>query len=136
MLINRIARYGLRSDEKEMWLSGIFWCVGALGTIFIMYDGVYIAMILLAASFGDTIGALVGTKYGKHKLWHNEKKSFEGSLSCFLTIFVFLLPLKLGISPTFIVALLGALIESFGSGIDNMTLPVSLTVLIGGFIGG
>jgi len=74
---------------------------------------------------GDTAAALVGRKYGRHRL--KGKKTVEGSAACFITLFLvsFFIP---GL-PT-LVAFTGAVTATVAEAIsgkidDNLTVPVS-----------
>ena len=103
---------------------------------------------------GDAFAALVGKKYGKHKItWKfvDNKKSYEGSLamiiSSLIAVFITLL-LRGGVNPIY--CLLIAFIVSFAStfmelctknGFDTITCPlvsmaiiIPLTMLLGGNI--
>lgn len=79
----------------------------------------------------DTMAALIGRKFGKIKFL---KKSFEGTLSFFISAsIVILFTPKVGNFPMeyvigFIASFIGAIVENVSSGIvdDNLSIPISV----------
>jgi len=102
--------------------------VGCFFAAIIFEPSVAIAAISVL-SLADAISALIGSYYGKHKLPLNKKKSFEGSISFFLTaLFVLLFfanPVK---------ALIIAIFATFGEMIpkidDNLIIPITVGILM------
>ena len=115
----------------------------------------YIALAsILAWGIGDALAALIGKKFGKHKInaKHTDgKKSFEGTsamfICSFLSVFIVLF-LRGGISPLgyviipLITGIVSALTELYcKNGVDTFVCPVSsmitiipLTFLFGGVL--
>lgn len=119
---------------------------GLLGDEYLVIASVY------AWGVGDAFAALIGKKYGKHKLeWRfvDKKKSVEGSLamllSSFISVFTVLL-IRGGISPVWcaLIALLAATASTYvelvtKNGLDTITCPAvsmliifPLTIFLGG----
>jgi phytol kinase len=102
---------------------------GILGREYAYIGGIGI----LIMGYGDGLAAVIGTKYGKHKLKNG--KSLEGSLTMFVTSLVVSLIL-LGISsvPNVIiyslaVASISTIIEYFTTrGLDNLTVPLGASL--------
>lgn len=119
-----------REKEKEN-VSTLIWTLsGAFLTIFLFSENRNIVTLsLLYLTFGDSIAAIVGVKFGRIKLG-SRGKSLEGSLAFF--IFAFLCSLFfIRVEYAFIVAFLGAAIEFLPLPIDdNFILPV----FIAGFL--
>lgn len=94
--------------------------------------------VIYSWGFGDAFAALVGTKFGKHKIYR--KKSFEGSLAMFLTsflvVFIILLIGNLAVwyfalIIAIIVSLVVSVVELFTpNGLDTVTCPLSSLAVI------
>jgi len=80
-------------------------------------------------SLADAMSTLIGSYYGKHKLPINKKKSFEGSISFFITaIFVLLFfvdPLK-----AFIIAIFTMFAEMIPKVDDNLIIPLVVGIIM------
>lgn len=129
-----------RETETFSWAS-----ISFLVTLFILAWLVPIPVALAAAAMlalGDGMSALVGRAIGKHKIWYNRRKSWEGSVGGLVTGFVGAVLLmywyaaETGIAlPTAyigIVCLLGAAFAMFGESLpnlqDNMVVPIFAAV--------
>ncbi|MCR4674223.1 MAG: hypothetical protein K5675_04365 [Lachnospiraceae bacterium] len=118
-----------------------------MGLMFIIVtyvcEGLYGSKVLALASIyawgpGDAAAALIGTKFGKHKLY--EKKSIEGTLAMFVCAFVFVfILLRLGegydfsiiIPATIITAIAATLSELFAkNGYDTLICPITSMVAL------
>lgn len=81
----------------------------------------------------DSLAALIGRKYGKHKFL---SKSFEGTLTFFISasIVVFLTPKIDGRMIEYFIGLIAALVGTFAENLsygfadDNLTIPISIGV--------
>ena len=89
--------------------------------------------------FGDALAALIGTKFGKHKIY--KKKSLEGTLAYVIISFIIVLSILLirGGMPwysylvcSFITAVVGSVVELYTpNGLDTVSCPLaSMVVLI------
>ena len=105
----------------------------------LLNDKILCLVAIFSWGYGDAMAALVGTKYGKHKIYR--KKSAEGTLAMFITSFVVVLTILLihnkipfygSIATAFIVAMASALTELYTpNGFDTITCPfASLLVLL------
>ena len=129
-----------RDTETFSWASITF-----LVTLFVLAWLVPVPVALAAAAMlalGDGMSALVGRSVGRHKIWYNRKKSWEGSMGGLLSGFLgaFLLmqwyavdtgsdyPLPL----IAVVCLLGAAFAMLGESLpniqDNMVVPIFAAV--------
>lgn len=77
MLINGYAR----GHEERKVTGATYYAVAALLTVAFFSERTAIASLLFL-TLGDSVAALVGTRYGVHKLFG---KSVEGSCACFVT---------------------------------------------------
>jgi len=109
-------------------------CWGILGDKLLVLASVY------AWGFGDAAAALIGKRYGRHKIL-NSNKSYEGSFSMFTVSFVCVLIILLfrGGLPWYgylLTALLTAAVSAFiefctPGGYDTITCPLSaMTVML------
>jgi dolichol kinase len=75
-----------RYNEADK-ISGLVWTLlGALLAIIIFHNKYMVLASFFYLAFGDTMGALVGKSFGKHKIFTG--KSLEGSLGCMLMCFI------------------------------------------------
>ena len=81
---------------------------------------------LIALIIGDGFAGLIGYKFGKIKVYNN--KSIEGSLAFFLSTFLLLI-LIYPVFKSFILALVGMIIELFSKEEENLVLPLSISIL-------
>lgn len=105
----------------------------------IFNDKLLVLASIYAWGFGDAFAALIGTKFGKTKIY--KKKSLEGTLAMFITsvisVFIILLirgvlPWYINIIPVLVTSILSTTTELFTpNGLDTITCPVvSLISLI------
>jgi dolichol kinase len=83
----------LRKHELNDFTGAVYVMVSAVISIAI-FPGDIAFLALSFLSIGDTLAAMVGIKYGKRVLVSN-KKSIEGSIACFVGIFVYGLLFKI-----------------------------------------
>jgi phytol kinase len=109
--------------QGAMWLA-----LGALIAISFLNRNEAIA--LLASIFmADAVATLVGTRYGRHALPYNRKKSAEGSAAYFAVALLVSFPF-LGYAAV-LVALVAATVESLPALVDdNFDTAVALSVLM------
>jgi len=85
---------------------------------------------VLVLTFGDSFSTLVGIFFGKNPLPWSKKKTFEGTLACFIASFLvsfLFLPLSLSLA----VALAASLIESLSTRFDdNILIPLAVGGLL------
>lgn len=76
--MNKIWAYLRRTKEKDKLGGDIFFLIGAILVLAVFNVHVAIAAILMT-TFGDMAAALIGKKFGKHKLLTT--KSWEGTIA-------------------------------------------------------
>lgn len=112
-------------------------CWGILGDKYLALASLY------AWGIGDAFAALIGKKFGKHKIKAprlDGKKSYEGSLSMFVVSFVTVTVIllqrgSLGVIPCIIIALLVAAVATVTelyskNGNDTIICPLSAMVVL------
>ena len=119
--------------EETHRMSGLVWTLsGSLLTMLIFEDRLIVTASLLYLSFGDSIAAVIGKQRGKNKIWN--KKTVEGSISCFLVCVVVGLFFM-----RWDYALLGALVATLIETIpwplnDNFWMPLISAAILTHFI--
>ncbi len=129
-----------RDTETFSWASITF-----LVTLFVLAWTVPVPVALAAAAMlalGDGMSALVGRAVGRHKIWYNRKKSWEGSIGGLLCAFLGAILLmqwyavdtgsNYPIVTIAVVCLLGAAVAMFGESLpniqDNVVVPIFAAV--------
>lgn len=129
---------GLRDKKEDPTIPPLYFFLSSLiCLIFLGREITVIAIITLAV--GDSISALIGKRYGKHKIPWSKKKSYEGTLAFFVSVFIaitifirffpdfaILHPLILPICAAFF----GALIETEPTLTDNFSIPLFTGAII------
>ncbi len=107
--------------------------------------GLYGERFLVATSFlawgpGDAAAALVGKKYGKHRIGREKRKTLEGSLAmftfCFLSVFaVLMIYNRYSIPMTVLVSLITAVVTTIveflaPGGCDTFLCPISAMIIL------
>lgn len=117
----------------------IFVCWG------LFHDKVLVIASILAWGIGDAFAALVGKKYGRHKIKdkHTDgKKSFEGTFAMFVSSFITVLMVMIyhgGIKPIgyliipLVTAAVSAVSELYSkNGHDTVICPIAAMVVVNG----
>ena len=134
-LYGKLFRKMLRNDAKPgQWIvSGGAPVLAAALLVNVVFPGPIAAAALAVMLTGDAAAALIGRKFGKHKLANN--KSWEGTISFVVAGYIFLsltgicnqMPLPFYIAGIFAV-LAGAAVELFTEQLkidDNFTRPLA-----------
>ena len=110
-------------------------CKFVLGPVTLVLGIVFAALVLpldcakigiFALAFGDGLASLAGKLFGRVKLPHTGGKTLEGSLTCFMAVFVSTYIVSRNAVVSLLVALVAMLIEVFPLGDwDNMIIPAA-----------
>lgn len=131
--LDKIWVWTKRRKEKHMLGGDVFFLLGAILALAIFDPKVAIAAILMT-TFGDLVAALVGKKFGKHRIIKN--KTWEGTLSelavnILIGFLVFIVSPGLPFSSwqlwliLSVIALSAVLVETLVSKIDdNLLIPI------------
>lgn len=114
---------------KEFPLRGaITFYLGAFLAIILFQPNAAIpAIIVLAMS--DSFSTLIGKFYGKHKLFINKNKSWEGSTAFFIPALVVLL-FFVDPARALLVSLIATFVEMLPRLDDNITIPIAVGFLL------
>ncbi|MCR5699377.1 MAG: phosphatidate cytidylyltransferase [Treponemataceae bacterium] len=126
-LISSITKAAARKrDENKFVLGPVCLAVGVLITaIFFKSDSAAIGIYALA--LGDGLASLVGKLIGKSVLYKMQGKTAEGSMACFIAIFVSSYLVTNNTAYALMLSFLGTFIELMPlKDYDNVIIPVAL----------
>jgi dolichol kinase len=124
-VITKITSLAARGDESSGWiLCPVSYAVGIMIAVNIFPEPVNYAAISVL-TLGDGVSSLVGIKFGRHAIPYNRNKTFEGSISCFLSSFfsalIFVNPFA-----AFLGSIVGTFVESLPTGCgENIVVPTA-----------
>lgn len=137
--------FDLFLDEKDCGLlivSHIYLLVGSTASLWINpHHQLSLSMLsgILTIGFGDSVAAIIGILWGKHK-WPNTKKTYEGTLSALLVQYLLthwlLYLINKNILNLFnsiyilVVTCFSVLLETFTTQFDNLILPLFLYIML------
>lgn len=122
-------------DSKKKNLNGATYVLISATICSLLFPKVIFITAFSILIISDTMAALIGRKYGKHKFL---AKSFEGTLAFFISaiIVVLVTPKAQNIPVEYIIgivaAFIGTFVEnlSFGIADDNLSIPLSIGVVM------
>jgi dolichol kinase len=123
-----------RPEEMNRTSTLIYTLSGMFFTIFLFPKTIAILAILFL-TFGDGFAALVGEKWGKHRLYQGTKKTWEGSIANLFTclivgiIFSIFFP-EISLRQVLPGAVAVALIEALPLSKDNILIPVFAALIM------
>jgi dolichol kinase len=127
-LISLITNLAARErDEGKIVLGPITLVLGILFVALVLPLD-YAKVGIYALSFGDGLASLVGKLCGKHKIPKAGGKTFEGSLACFIAVFISTWCVTRRIGVSLLVALLAMFIEVLPlADFDNLMIPITIS---------
>lgn len=126
----------IQRKKEKIILAGIYYSSAVvIISFFVYFDFVsFVSYVCGLLIFGicDGTSTIFGTLFGKHKLFYNKEKSYEGSFAFF--IFAIIIAFAFFRSPekAFLIALFSAFVEGLPKVNDNFTLPIFATGFIDG----
>ena len=118
-----------KRDENHFVMGPVCLAVGVLITS-LVFDRESAAVGILALALGDGLASLVGKLVGKSYLYRMQGKTAEGSLACFLAIYVSSFCVTFSASRALIIASVGTIIELLPlKDYDNLVIPITLAAL-------
>ena len=121
----------LLERKKNLRFPGIQSLYANLGimTAYLLFEKLAVVGIVTLA-VGDSLSTLAGKAVGRHPLFYNGEKTWEGCVAFFLSSFA-VLSFLTDIRSALLVASLSALLESVRFPLDdNFLIPVSATALV------
>ena len=144
LLLTKLFRFfpSIHRVERKTW-GEVYFPIGIIisATVFLPENIAAFQFGLLILAFSDALAAIVGTIHGKHKIRvFGSTKSFEGSLSFFLTTVAITIAIILPTGNFTIAKSVGAagaltifeIMLAFG--IDNLVLPIAASYIFATFL--
>lgn len=122
-LTELFAKFVLRQHEKNNITGAIFFVISTI-IAFSAFDYQIALIALLMTVFGDLASAIIGTAFGKRKIFRN--KSYAGTLSGFLANII-IGAVALSAYPEIFIpmAFIASIVEMFTQKLDdNLTVPI------------
>lgn len=122
--INLPDPFGIMRKEEKRRATGMLFFVLAVIVVFSVFDFKIALVAILMTTFGDLASALVGIKYGKHRI--NGGKTLEGFIAGFLMNLIIASIFLWGYFPIIIgMAFVASVVELFTYKLDdNLTVPI------------
>jgi dolichol kinase len=112
-----------RRDAGKFVLGPVTLGIGAMLAL-TLYPNPAASVAIYSLAFGDGLSSLVGKLFGTIRLPFTGGKSLEGSLTCFLAVFVSAFALTGKALPSMVVAFLATITEAMPlKDLDNIILP-------------
>lgn len=136
---NKLAIYSLiekirRKEEEKFILGGIYYSFAVIIVAILVYYNLisFKAFVYCLIIFGicDGVSTISGTLFGKHKIFYNKNKSYEGSFSFFVFALIILFMFFGKIEKAIPVALFSAFVESLPKINDNFSVPIFTAIFI------
>jgi dolichol kinase len=124
-IISKITALSARGEEAGRFVLGpLTLGAGALLAL-LLFPAPAAAVAILALAFGDGAAALVGRRFGRHRLPLTGGKSLEGSLACLAAVFLATLALTFDPLRALAIAAVATLAEAAPIGdLDNLLVPL------------
>jgi dolichol kinase len=117
-------------DTDRFVLGPVTLGLGALLAL-LLYPAPAASIAIYALAFGDGFASLIGKLFGRLRPVFLGDKSMEGSLACFMAIFVAAYGVFPSYRTAFLAALTGTLVEALPLGdYDNIALPVTVGFIV------
>jgi dolichol kinase len=124
-VISPLVQYGDRGDPLP-GKGAFFFTVSTLACI-ILFPVTIVVPALVVLSVLDSVTTLVGTRFGRHRIYNG--KSWEGTLSGIAVTVLFLLPF-LSLPGALVVSIIAGIIELISPVDDNLVIPVGVCILL------
>jgi dolichol kinase len=126
-LFSKILR-SCRRNENERGF--IYFFVGLSLTLILFGQNLAVAnAAILSLALGDSLSTIVGTRWGKHPLIFNPRKTWEGSLTFVVAAFIGALT-QVPLIAALAGAIAGAITEAYSPVDDNLTIPLVVGTVI------
>jgi dolichol kinase len=121
-------------DKGRFGLGPVTLGLGALLAL-LLYPAPAASIAIYALAFGDGFASLIGKLFGRLRPVFLCGKSLEGSLTCFVAIFIAAYGVSKNYQTAFFAAFTGTLVEALPLGdYDNIVIPVAVGLILQIFI--
>lgn len=126
-ILARIILLASRSPENNRPVLGpLTLALGAILAISI-FPLKIASIAILALAFGDGIASIAGMKFSSFTIPFTKGKTFAGSFTCFIVIYLLSFTITMSVPQAFLLASVGTLIEVLPLGdFDNIAIPVGV----------
>lgn len=124
-LISDLTLIASRDKDKNKFVLGpVTLGIGAMLAL-LFYPQEASAIAIYALAFGDSIASLAGKAFGNLKIPFCGKKTFVGTISCFIIVLFFTFFKTGNVSLSYLIALIAAVLEAFPTNdMDNIIMPL------------
>ena len=125
IFISGLKDFALRQKDKNSFAGGpVTLALGAMAALF-FYPSDVAKIAIYALAFGDGLASLVGKVFGTIKIPFTGGKTFEGSMACFLAVFISTFKVTSNVEVSFATALTVTIAEAVPCGdYDNFVIPI------------
>lgn len=129
-VISRLIELAARSrDEGKVVMGPVTMALGVIITS-LAFPQESAALGIYALAFGDGLASLVGKLVGRHHIPFSQGKTVEGSLACFLAVFISAYAVTGDILCSVILACAGTFIELLPlKDLDNFFIPILIAAV-------
>lgn len=124
----------IQRKEEKIILAGVYYSLSVVIISFFVYFEIisFLSYIVGLLIFGvcDGTSTIFGILFGKHKLFYNKEKSYEGSFAFFIFAIMIAFLFFRSFEKVILIALFSAFVESLPKVNDNFTLPILSTIMI------
>lgn len=126
-VISRVTAIAARKrDQGKFVLGPVTLSIGILLALF-LFQPQASCLGIMALAFGDGIASLAGKLFGRREIPWTGGKTFEGSVACFIAVFLSSFLILRDLPSAFALALFAAVIELLPLGdFDNIVIPVCI----------
>lgn len=123
-LISRITQVASRQADEGKFVLGPVTLGAGLLTSLLFFTPPASTLAIFSLAFGDGLASLVGKIYGQHHFKIITKKTFAGSIACFLAVFFASLFVLHHFFSAFIIAAIATFVEILPlKNFDNIAIP-------------
>lgn len=124
-VISSITEYASRKrDAGKIVLGPATLGIGAMAALF-FYPDPAASLAIYALAFGDGLSSVFGKLYGRVTIPFSREKTYMGSISCFIAVFLFSLAVVKNPVLAFITAVSATLLEALPlKDLDNIVIPL------------
>ena len=129
-LISNITMIAARERDRNKFVLGpVTLGLGALLTL-LLYPNPAATIGIYALAFGDGLSSIFGKLFGKHSIPHFGGKTYVGSLSCFIAVFVATYSVCGNPVKSLVIAFAATAIEAIPvKDFDNLLIPVGTAAM-------
>jgi len=118
-----------RMEERGIAFGPITLVLGAILAL-LFFPAIIASTVILIVAFADAAATIVGRSMGKHRIFYNKKKSWEGTIAAWIVAFLCGC-IYLPISYALLAASFSSIIESLPlKSLDNLLVPISTGILL------